>query len=266
MLTHPHTSESFRIESRARAWQEAQKALVGSAPGPMRSVNYPSTSSTDPRAMRSAATSIYYDPVINPTGAPPSCKPPAFRHPDGVIRTYPPEHSDDSPSSSSDSDSCSYESEISDTPEAQTGAHQTVVEPIHRPPPPPPPRPVSRPPPPRPVGSSGGRPALPMSGLGRPDLASPATPITQASIPTDHHRPPQAHQHPLSAPLTGSAVALPRPAPVYLPSASEPTDHSVVIESAPVRIGAQPLIPTPQSVPTQSRPMFMPSTLRRKPT
>ncbi len=139
---HDPEQQSVGVEDRAAAW----KSKGASSSVAMNAYSSSSWSAsldapTDPHAK----WSIYYDPVSNASGQPPSCKPAAYRHPDGVIRAYPPRRSVSGSDYSSESDGTDSSDSVD--------SHPIIAAP-------------SRPAPPRPVTSVVARPPP------RPGLAS----------------------------------------------------------------------------------------------
>lgn len=145
----PSEQLSLGVENRAAAWKSVGSCKVDLHVRHPVDV-LPGESLFDPYAR----LSVYYDPVSNPSGRPPSCKPAAYRHPDGVIRPYPPRDVDDSDSSSSESYSRVSSSDESPAP----------VRPVPIPTRAAPPRPVTlvtARPPPRPTTGKSTAPLLP---------------------------------------------------------------------------------------------------------
>lgn len=132
------------IESRAKAWKEAQLrpfGLTKTNRGPVSDITH-NVAEFVGSFPAGAKYSVYYDPLTNPTGKPPMHKPIAYQHKDGVIRSFPPIESD---LSSSESDSSDDSSDAAVKLVAPAVASIPVV--VR----PPAPIPVRSAPPPRPV-------------------------------------------------------------------------------------------------------------------
>lgn len=143
-----------RLEARAQSWKMAKSGMIKTVIVTKTGVEGGINETVEPAVIRTARFSLYYDPVTNPLGTPPSHKPPAFRHPGGIIRSYPPAEVNLSSSSESSSSEESEDDESIALAKQPAVAEPTVVQP-------PKPVPVNRPPPPRPVSAAGQRPLLP---------------------------------------------------------------------------------------------------------
>lgn len=149
-----HFLSISRLEARAQNWKMAKSGMMKTVMDEKPTVRAEKHKTGEPAVFRTARCSLYYDPVTNPLGTPPSHKPPAFRHPCGVIRSYPPTEVTVLSSSGRSSSEESEEDESSAVAKQPAVTEPTVVQPPKL-------VPVNRPPPPRPVSAAGQRPLLP---------------------------------------------------------------------------------------------------------
>ena len=228
------SDSSKDVESRAKAWKDAQQRLSGGFRSIETNVEGMGVHLEDADVPASARYSLYYDAMSNPSGAPPANKPAAYRHPNGVIRDHPPAVSESGCSSSdysssgesTPSESASIPAKVADVASVSVGSAPQR---------PPAPLPVKRPPPPRPVTGLN-RPAhLPLL---IPDLVSPVAPMEVAAIPKEL---PVASEEAISS----------------LPLISEDVvTNSSRVFSEHVVISSQPVVVKPA--------LFAPSSIRRK--
>ena len=228
-----------RLEQRARMWKVATKqytipdetAESGSAPA---SSSIPD--STDPRILRIARLSLYYDPVNNPLGAPPPHKPPAYRHPGGIIRAYPPAQEESSDSESASAESSESEDEVA-RPVSEVAKMPAIAKTEHI-------KAAVRPPPPRPLGTTGQRPLLPMKAP-QPLQSTKPEPVLEM------HESFKPKAHPLSS------AALPVHSVVH---AKQPTRTEVTLDSNEIILESTPAAPPPASTATR----FIPSSVKKR--